>query len=99
MTVSVNLKPLRNRVVVQVVEPEEETTAGGIVIPESAQENPQQADVIAVGPGERKNGEVVAPEVDEGDRVLFGKYSGTEVEIDGEEYLVLDADDILARIE
>jgi len=94
-----NLQPLRNRVVVKVLEPEEETTAGGIVIPESAQENPQQAEVIAVGPGERKNGEVIAPEVDEGDKVLFGKYSGTEVEIGGEEYLVLDADDILAKIE
>jgi len=93
-----NLKPLGNRVIVQIIE-EDEVTESGIVIPESAQEKPQQAEVISVGPGERKNGEVVEPEVDEGDRVLFGKYTGTEVGLGGEEYLVLESDDILAKIE
>ncbi len=92
------LQPLGNRVVVKVLEPEEETTESGIVIPESAQEKPQQAEVIAVGPGEQKEGELVQTDVEEGDRVIFGKYSGSEVEIEGEEYLVLGGDDILAKI-
>ncbi len=94
-----NLKPLGNRVVLQVVEPEEEQTEAGIVIPDSAQEQPQQADVIAVGAGKREEGEVHEPEVSEGDRVIFGKYSGTEVTVDGEEYLVMDAEDVLARVQ
>lgn len=93
-----NLKPLGNRVIVQIVE-EDEVTESGIVIPESAKEKPQQAEVISVGPGERKNGEVIEPDVEEGDRVLFGKYTGTEIGLAGEEYLVLDSDDILAKIE
>ena len=93
-----DLKPLGNRVIVQIVE-EDEVTESGIVIPESAKEKPQQADVISVGPGERKNGEVVEPDIEEGDRVLFGKYTGTEVGLGGEEYLVLESDDILAIIE
>lgn len=93
-----DLKPLGNRVIVQIVE-EDEVTESGIVIPESAKEKPQQADVISVGPGERKNGEVVEPDIEEGDRVLFGKYTGTEVGLGGEEYLVLESDDILAKIE
>ncbi len=92
------LQPLGNRVVIKVLEPEEEKTAGGIVIPESAQDQPQQAEVIAVGPGKFEDGEQVEPEVDEGDKVVFGKYSGSEVEYDGQEYLILDADDILAIV-
>lgn len=92
------LQPLGNRVVVQIIEPQEETTKGGIVIPESAKEKPQQAEVIAVGPGKRSDGELVKPEVEVGDRVVFGKYSGTEVGYEGEDYLVLDGDDILARL-
>lgn len=92
-----DLQPLGNRVVVKIVE-EEETTESGIVIPESAQDKPTEAEVIAVGPGERKNGEVIEPEVKKGDRVIFGKYSGTEIEIGGEEYLVLNGDDILAKV-
>lgn len=94
-----DLEPLRNRVVVQILEPEEETTESGIVIPDTAQEQPQKAEVIAVGPGKRHNGEVVEPDVNQGDEVLFGKYSGTEVEISGKEFLVLNANDILAKIE
>lgn len=93
-----NLKPLGNRVIVKIIE-EDEVTDSGIVIPESAKEKPQQAEVISVGPGERKNGEVIEPEVESGDRVLFGKYTGTEVGIGGEEYLVLESDDILAKVE
>jgi len=92
------LQPLGNRVVVKVLEPEEEKTASGIVIPESAQEKPQQAEVIAVGPGEKEEGELVEPPVEEGDRVIFGKYSGSEVEVDGQEYLILGGDDILAKV-
>ncbi|MGM0381267.1 MAG: co-chaperone GroES [bacterium] len=92
------LQPLGNRVVVKVLEPEEETTAGGIVIPESAQDQPQQAEVIAVGPGKHQDGELVEPEVDEGDTVVFGKYSGSEIEYDGQEYLILNSDDILAIV-
>jgi chaperonin GroES len=94
-----NLKPLGNRVIVKIVEEDEEVTESGIVIPESAKEEPQQAEVIAVGPGDRKNGEVIEPEVESGDRVIFGKYTGTEVGVGGEEYLVLESDDILAKVE
>lgn len=92
------LQPLGNRVVVKILEPEEEKTPGGIVIPESAQEKPQQAEVIAVGPGEKQDGELEEPPVNEGDRVIFGKYSGSEVEVDGQDYLILGGDDILARV-
>lgn len=94
-----NLKPLGNRVIVKIVEEEDEVTESGIVIPESAKEEPQQAEVVSVGPGERKNGEVIEPEVESGDRVIFGKYTGTEVGVGGEEYLVLESDDILAKVE
>lgn len=92
------LQPLGNRVVVKVLEPEEETTPSGIVIPESAQEKPQQAEVIAVGPGKEQDGEKVKPDVEAGDKVIFGKYSGSEVEVEGEEYLILGGDDILAKV-
>ena len=92
------LQPLGNRVVVKVLEAEEETTAGGIVIPESAKEKPQQADVVSVGPGEKKDGELVSPDVEEGDRIIFGKYSGSEVEVKGAEFLILNGDDILAKV-
>lgn len=91
------LQPLGNRVIVKVIE-EEETTESGIVIPETAQDKPTEAEVIAVGPGERHNGEVIEPEVKKGDRVIFGKYSGTEIDLGGEEYLVLNGDDILAKV-
>lgn len=92
------LTPLRNQVVLQQIEPEEEKTEAGIVIPDSAQEQPQKADVIAVGPGKHEDGELVEPDVSDGDTVLFGRYSGTEVEFGGEEYLVMDADDVLAIV-
>lgn len=93
------LQPLADRVVLKELEEEEETTESGIVIPEEAQEQPQQAEVVAVGPGKQENGHVEAPDVDEGDTVIHSKYSGTEVTVDGEEFLVVESDDILARIE
>lgn len=93
-----DLQPLRNRVVLKQVEPEEETTESGIVIPDTAQEQPQKAEVIAVGPGKQDNGDFVEPDVAEGDTVLYSKYAGTEVEVSGEEYLVLDADNVLAKV-
>ena len=92
-------RPLGDRVVVRRVK-EENKTAGGIIIPDTAQEKPQEGEVIAVGPGALDdNGKRVAPEVKAGDRVLFGKWSGTEVKIDGEELLIMKESDIMGIIE
>ena len=92
-------RPLRDRVVVRRIE-EEETTSGGIIIPDTAKEKPIQGEVMAVGPGARdEKGEIRPPDVKEGDRVLFGKWSGTEVKIDGEDYLIMKEDDIMGVIE
>ncbi len=93
------LKPLKDNVVVQVLEAEEKTS-GGLFLPDTAKEKPQQAKVIAVGNGRRlKSGETVPPSVKKGDRILFGKYSGNEVKIEGEEYLIISEKDILAVLE
>lgn len=93
------VKPLQDRVLVKRVE-EETKTKGGIIIPDTAKEKPQEGVVVAVGPGKvTDNGQRVVPEVKEGDRVLFGKYSGTDIKIEGEEHLILREDDILAVIE
>lgn len=89
------IKPLADRVVVKPIE-REETTKGGIVIPDTAKERPQEGEVVAVGPGKYEDGKRVPMEVKVGDRVLFAKYGGTEVKIDGDEYLVLRESDILA---
>lgn len=90
------LKPLGDHVVVKVVT-EEEKTVGGIVLPDTAKEKPQEAEVIAVGSGRLlDNGTRIPPEVKVGDRVIFSKYSGTEVKVEGEEYLILRENDILA---
>jgi chaperonin GroES len=89
------IKPLADRVVVKPME-REETTKGGIVIPDTAKERPQEGEVVAVGPGKFEDGKRIPMEVKVGDRVLFAKYGGTEVKIDGEEYLVLRESDILA---
>ena len=90
-----NLRPLHDRIMVRRLE-EQETIRGGIVIPDSAKEKPQQAEVIAVGNGKiLDNGERVAITVKAGDRILFGKYSGSEIKIDGEDYLILREDEIL----
>ncbi len=92
-------RPLHDRVVVRRLE-QEERTAGGIIIPDTAKEKPQQGEVIAVGPGARnEKGEIVALDVKAGDRILFGKWSGTEVKIDGQEYLIMKESDILGIIE
>ncbi|NCA87555.1 MAG: co-chaperone GroES [Gammaproteobacteria bacterium] len=94
-----NIRPLHDRVVVRRME-EERTSAGGIVIPDSATEKPIQGKIIAVGQGKPlDNGQVRALEVKVGDRILFGKYSGTEVKLDGEDYLVMREDDIMGVIE
>lgn len=90
------LKPLADRIVVKLVSAEEKTQ-GGIVLPDTAKEKPQEAEVVAVGPGKiLDNGTRQAPEVKVGDRVIFAKYSGTEVKFDGTEYLILRESDILA---
>ena len=91
-------RPLHDRVVVKRLE-EEHKTAGGIIIPDTAAEKPQQGEVIAVGPGSRENGKVNPLDVKEGDRVLFGKWSGTEVKIEGEELLIMKESDIMGVIE
>ena len=91
-------RPLHDRVVVKRVE-EDTKTAGGIIIPDTAKEKPQQGEVVAVGPGARdEQGKVVALEVKPGDRVLFGKWSGTEVKIDGEDLLIMKESDILGIV-
>ena len=93
------IRPLHDRILVKRIE-EETKTAGGLYIPDTAKEKPIQAEVIAAGNGKRdKEGKVHALEVKAGDRVLFSKYSGTEVKIDGEEHLIMREDDILAIIE
>ena len=93
-----NIKPLHDRVVIKRME-EEKLSAGGIVIPDSATEKPIKGEVIAVGTGKMlENGQVRAPQVKVGDKVLFGKYSGTEVKLDGTEYLVVKEDDIFATL-
>ncbi|NIS80456.1 MAG: co-chaperone GroES [Anaerolineales bacterium] len=91
-----NIKPLADRLVVKPLE-EEEKTPSGIVLPETAKEKPQKGEVLAVGPGARDDkGERIQPEVSEGDKVLFAKYAGTEIKIDGDKYLILKESDILA---
>ena len=91
-------RPLHDRVVVKRVE-EDTKTKGGIIIPDTAQEKPMQGEVIAVGPGARdESGKVVALDVKAGDRVLFGKWSGTEVKIDGTEYLIMKESDIMGIV-
>jgi len=90
------LKPLSDRIVLKVIE-EDEKTPGGIVLPDTAKEKPTVGEVIAVGPGRTlDNGQRVAPEVKKGDKVVFSRYGGTEVKINGEEYLIIRESDILA---
>jgi chaperonin GroES len=91
-----NLRPLHDRVLIKRVE-EAETASGGIIIPDTAKEKPQQGEVMAVGDGKLlENGERVPVDVKAGDRILFGKYSGSEINIEGDEYLILREDEILA---
>ncbi|MBB6051384.1 co-chaperone GroES [Armatimonas rosea] len=93
------LKPLGDRIVVKAVEAET-TTAGGILLPDTAKEKPQTAEVLAVGPGKTlDNGTVVALEIAVGDKVVYGKYSGTEIKVDGQELIILRQDDVLGIVE
>jgi chaperonin GroES len=93
------VRPLHNRIIVQRITGEEKT-AGGIIIPDSAKEKPTEGRVIAAGPGKRDDkGKMIAMDVKKGDRVLFSKYSGSEVTLDGEETLIISEDDVLAILE
>ncbi|MCB0974781.1 MAG: co-chaperone GroES [Actinobacteria bacterium] len=96
---SMNLQPLDDRIVVRPSEAEE-TTASGLVIPDTAKEKPQQGEVLAVGPGRRadQTGEVIPMDVAVGDTVIYSKYGGTEITFDGEDVLILNARDVLAKI-
>jgi chaperonin GroES len=92
------IKPLSDRVVIKMLEAEE-TTKGGIILTSAAQEKPQVAEVVAVGPGKTVDGKLVPVQLKVGDKVLMSKYSGTEVKVDGEEYTILREEDILAVVE
>jgi chaperonin GroES len=93
-----NVQPLADRVVVKVLEPEEQVK-GGIIIPDTAKEKPQEGEVVAVGPGKvSDSGTKIALEVKSGDRILFGKYSGTEVNVGGQDLLIMRESDILAKV-
>ena len=97
---SMALRPLHDRILVQRTEENEEQKVGGIIIPDSAKEKPQQGKVIAVGAGKAdKDGKRIALDVKEGDTILFGKYSGQEVKVDGEDYLIMREDEVLAVVE
>ena len=94
-----NIRPLHDRIIVERLE-EEKMTASGIIIPDSAKEKPQEGTVVAVGKGKvTEDGKVLALDVKVGDKVLFGKYSGTEVKLDGKEFLMMREDDILGVVE
>jgi chaperonin GroES len=98
-TKPMKFRPLHDRVVVRRVRSEEKT-AGGIIIPDTAQEKPQEGEIIAVGPGARdETGKLVPLDVKNGDRILFGKWSGTEVKIDGEDLLIMKESDVMGIIE
>ena len=92
------IQPLADRVLVKRLDEDEEQSIGGIIIPDTAKEKPQEALVVAVGPGRTEDGKRVSLDVKKGDKVLIGKYSGTEVKLDGEEHLILREEEILAVI-
>ncbi len=94
-----NLQPLGDRVVVKPLSEEDSKTPSGIYIPDTAKEKPQEGEVIAVGPGEpNDNGEKIKPDVEKGDKVVYSKYGGTEIKVEGIEYLILSSRDILAKV-
>jgi chaperonin GroES len=96
---SMNIRPLYDRIVVKRIE-EQETKVGGLFIPDSAKEKPQEGEVVAVGKGKRlEDGKVVPLDVEKGNRILFGKYSGSEIRIDGEEFLIMREDEVLGVLE
>ena len=92
------IKPLADRILVKRLDEEDEQKVGGIIIPDTAKEKPQEAEVVAVGPGKMDDGSRVTPELKKGDKVLIGKYSGTEVKIEGEEFLIMREEDVLAIV-
>ncbi len=95
-----NIRPLYDRIVVKRIDDKEETKIGGLFIPDSAKEKPQEGEVVAVGKGKRlEDGKVVALDVQKGDRILFGKYSGSEIRIDGEEFMIMREDEVLGVLE
>lgn len=99
MVRTMNIRPLGNRVVLQ-KKKAEETTKSGILLPDSAKEQPQEAVVVAVGPGKQENGNCVPMQVKEGDAVIYSKYAGTEIKVgDEEEYIIVSEDDIIAKVE
>jgi chaperonin GroES len=94
-----NIRPLYDRIVVKRIE-EQETVRGGIIIPDTAKEKPQEGEVVAVGKGKRlEDGKVVPLDVQVGDRILFGKYSGSDIKLDGNEYMIMREDEVLGVIE
>jgi chaperonin GroES len=93
-----NIRPLYDRIVVKRID-EKETTSRGIIIPDSAQEKPQEAEVIAIGHGKFNDGKLLPLDVKVGNRILFAKYSGNEIKLDGQEYLVMREDDVLGVLE
>ena len=96
---AIRVRPLQDRVIVRRVEEQEQKSAGGIIIPDTAKEKPQEGKVVAVGPGKKEDGKVLSLDVKAGDRVLFGKYAGTEIKLDGEEHLILREEDLLGVVE
>jgi chaperonin GroES len=95
-----NIRPLHDRIVVKRIEQTDEKTAGGLIIPDSAKEKPQEGEVVAVGNGKRnEDGKVLPMDVKPGDRILFGKYSGSDIKMDGVEYLIMREDEVLGVIE
>ena len=94
------IRPLHDRVLVKRIEPGDKTSAGGIIIPDTVKEKPQEGEVVAVGPGKMlEDGNVQPMNVKAGDKILFGKYAGTEVKLDDEDYLIMREDDILGVLE
>ena len=92
------IKPLADRILVKRLDEDEEQQVGGIIIPDTAKEKPQEAEVVAVGPGKMDDGKRVALEVRKGDKILIGQYSGAEVKIEGEEFLIMREEDVLAVV-
>ena len=94
-----NVRPLHDRILIKRIE-EKESVKGGIIIPDTAKEKPQEAEVVAVGNGKKtEEGKVIPLDVKKGDRILFGKYSGTEIKIEGEEYLIIREEEVLGVLE
>ena len=94
-----NIRPLHDRIVVKRLEDPAEQVQNGIIIPDSAKEKPQEAEVVAVGKGKRSDdGKLIALDVEVGDKILFGKYSGSDIKVDGQEYLIMREDEVLAVI-